>query len=354
MFLDCLDRAGFRAAALGCVLLISACTTAANGPVAGLNPHPAPETFAPLVKRVLPSVVSIAVTETVSGGDVIAQLPPELRDTPLGREFRRRFGSQREQVMGAGSGFIVDPTGIIVTNNHVVGHATRIMVLLTDGTELPAHVIGTDDLTDVAVIKVDAPHPLPAITWGDSSKVEVGDWTLTAGNPFGLGGSVTAGIVSAEGRDLGEGPFDRFLQLDAAVNPGNSGGPAFNLDGQVVGMTTAIVSPSGGSVGIAFAIPSNLVNRVVAQLRATGQIARGWLGVAVESVGAGPQGHGGLVSIAGLTPGGPPPARVSGRATRWLRSMGATFKPRPGWYAPSRRNHRAARCRSPCAAPDGQ
>ena len=177
MFLDCLDRAGFRAAALGCVLLISACTTAANGPVAGLNPHPAPETFAPLVKRVLPSVVSIAVTETVSGGDVIAQLPPELRDTPLGREFRRRFGSQREQVMGAGSGFIVDPSGIIVTNNHVVGHATRITVLLTDGTELPAHVIGTDDLTDVAVIKVDAPHPLPAITWGDSSKVEVGDWT---------------------------------------------------------------------------------------------------------------------------------------------------------------------------------
>ena len=307
MFLDRRMLARVRALAIGSSLLVAGCVPAS---VPGAQPgasdaRAVPSSFAPLVKRVLPSVVNIAVTETVTGGDVIAQLPPELQNTPLGREFRRRFGSQREQVMGAGSGFIVDPSGIIVTNNHVVGHASRITVSLTDGTELPAHVIGTDELTDVAVIKVVAPHPLPAITWGDSSKVEVGDWILTAGNPFGLGGSVTAGIVSAEGRDLGEGPFDRFLQLDAAVNPGNSGGPAFNLDGQVVGMTTAIVSPSGGSVGIAFAIPSNLVNRIVDQLRSTGQIARGWLGVAVERVGAGPEGHGGAVSIAGVTPGGP-------------------------------------------------
>ncbi len=307
MFLDRWRLARFRALVLGTALIVSACTTAGmpGAMPGGVNAHAIPSTFAPLVKRVLPAVVNIAVTETVSGGDVMAQLPPELRNTPLGREFRRRFGSQREQVMGAGSGFIVDPSGIIVTNNHVVGHASRITVSLTDGTELPAHVIGSDELTDVAVIKVDAPRLLPAITWGNSSKMEVGDWILTAGNPFGLGGSVTAGIVSAEGRDLGEGPFDRFLQLDAAVNPGNSGGPAFNLDGQVVGMTTAIVSPSGGSVGIAFAIPSDLVNRVVTELRSSGQIARGWLGVAVEHVGAGPGGHGGTVSIAGVTPGGP-------------------------------------------------
>ncbi len=292
-----------RGLILASVLLASACATTSAPLVA--DARAVPGSFAPLVKQVLPSVVNIAVTETVSGGDVIAQLPPELRDTPLGREFRRRFGTQREQVMGAGSGFVVDPSGIIVTNNHVVGHANRIMVGLTDGTELPAHVIGTDDLTDVAVIKVDASHPLPAITWGDSSRVEVGDWILTAGNPFGLGGSVTAGIVSAEGRDLGEGPFDRFLQLDAPVNPGNSGGPAFNLAGQVVGMTTAIVSPSGGSVGIAFAIPSNLVGRVVEQLRTSGSIARGWLGVAVETRNAQPNGRGGMIAIAGISPGGP-------------------------------------------------
>ena len=158
--------------------------------------------------------------------------------------------------MGAGSGFIIDPSGVIVTNNHVVDHADKIVVSLTDGRQLPANVLGSDELTDVAVIKVDAPDPLPSVTWGDSRQVEVGDWILAAGNPFGLGGSVTAGIVSAEGRDLGSGPFDNFLQLDAPINPGNSGGPVFNMDGQVIGVTTAIVSPTGGSVGIGFAIPS--------------------------------------------------------------------------------------------------
>lgn len=291
-----------RGLVLGLALLVSACATATAPRSA--DARAAPDSFAPLVKKVLPAVVNIAVTETVSGGDVFAQLPPELRDTPLGREFRRRFGAQREQVMGAGSGFIVDPGGIIVTNNHVVGHASRITVSLIDGTELPAKVLGSDELTDVAVIKVEAGKSLPAVTWGDSDKVEVGDWILAAGNPFGLGGSVTAGIVSAEGRDLGEGPFDRFLQLDAPINPGNSGGPTFNLDGQVVGMTTAIVSPSGGSVGIGFAIPSNLVSRSVTQLRSHGSIERGWLGVSVENVGT-QTGRKGTVAIAGVAPGGP-------------------------------------------------
>jgi serine protease Do len=286
-----------RRCLIGLALLASACTATAAPQVA--DPRGPPDSFAPLVKKVLPAVVNIAVTETVSGGDVFAQLPPELQDTPLGREFRRRFSQQREQVMGAGSGFVVDPSGIIVTNNHVVGHATRIVVGFTDGKQMPARVIGSDELTDVAVIKVNTDHSLPAVTFGDSDKVEVGDWILAAGNPFGLGGSVTAGIVSAEGRDIGEGPFDRFLQLDAPINPGTSGGPAFNLDGQVVGMTTAIVSPSGGSVGIGFAIPSNVVAHDVTELRAHGSIERGWLGVSVQDLDQGG------VAIAGLEPTGP-------------------------------------------------
>ncbi len=261
------------------VLFVTACTGTPGSAIA----RSAPESFSPLVKRVLPAVVNIAVTETVSGGQVLSELPPELRDTPLGREFRKRFGNRREQTMGAGSGFVIDPSGLIVTNNHVVGHADKIVVGLTDGTRLPARVIGTDELTDVALIKVQATGPLPAVTFGDSRQVEVGDWVLAAGNPFGLGGSVTAGIISARGRDLGAGPFDNFLQLDAPINPGNSGGPIFNMDGQVIAVSTAIVSPSGGSVGIGFATPSELVMPIINQLRTSGRIERGWLGVSVEN-----------------------------------------------------------------------
>ena len=260
-------------------LLVTACTAGTPG---GAIARTGPDSFAPLVKRVLPAVVNIATTETVSGGDALGALPPELRDTPLGREFNRRFGNRREQMIGAGSGFIIDPSGLIVTNNHVVGHADKIVVSLIDGTRLPAQVIGTDELTDVAVIKVNAASPLPYVTWGDSTRMEVGDWILAAGNPFGLGGTVTAGIVSARGRDLGAGPFDNFLQLDAPINPGNSGGPIFNMDGQVVGVSTAIVSPSGGSVGIGFATPTEIVGPVVAQLREGRRINRGWLGVSVQ------------------------------------------------------------------------
>jgi serine protease Do len=302
MFFDLPGFKRARALTLVPLLLVSACVVSPHQQAADIRA--VPDSFAPVVKKALPSVVNIAITETVSGGDVMAQLPPELQNTPLGREFRRRFGGQKEQVLGAGSGFVVDPSGIIVTNNHVVGHASRISVGLRNGTQLPAHVLGTDELTDVAVIKVDTPHPLPTVIWGDSRQVQVGDWIITAGNPFGLGGSITAGIVSAEGRDLGD-PFDRFLQLDAPVNPGNSGGPAFNLAGQVVGMTTAIVSPSGGSVGIAFAIPSNLVRRIANQIMTSGSIARGWLGVAIEQRGAQSDEQGGIVAIAGITAGGP-------------------------------------------------
>lgn len=265
-----------RTMVLGLILSLAAC-----------NPHDAvaraaPDSLAPLVKKVLPAVVNIAVTETVGGGDMGGALPPELRDTPLGREFRRRFGNRHEQVAGAGSGFIIDPSGIIVTNNHVVDHADKIIVSLTGGRQLPATVLGRDELTDVAVIKVQSNEPLPSVMWGDSRRTEVGDWILAAGNPFGLGGSVSVGIISAEGRDLGSGPFDNFLQLDAPINPGNSGGPVFNMDGQVIGVSSVIVSPTGASVGIGFAIPSETVNRIVAQLLSKGSIERGWLGVSVD------------------------------------------------------------------------
>ncbi len=292
------------AGALLALVLLAGC--GAMPPVAVMGTAPA--SFSPLVKRVLPSVVNIAVTETVSGKDLLAEAPPELRDTPLGREFRRKFGDKRAETLSAGSGFIVDPSGVIVTNRHVVDHATKIEIALADGTELPARVIGTDELTDVAVIQVASPTQLPAVSWGDSRAVEVGDWVLAAGNPFGLGGSVTAGIVSAMGRDLGAGPFDNFLQLDAPINPGNSGGPTFNMDGAVVGMTTAIVSPSGGSVGIGFAIPSELIRPIVAELRAKGHVDRGWLGVALRDSDAsaeGPAGASGGSSYGGPSRGGP-------------------------------------------------
>ncbi|MFL5288163.1 MAG: trypsin-like peptidase domain-containing protein [Rhodopila sp.] len=277
---------------LGLALLLSSC-----GPQTALA-RATPDSFAPLVKKVLPAVVNIAVTETVSGGDMLGELPPELRDTPLGREFRRKFGNRREQVAGAGSGFIVDPSGIIVTNNHVVTHADKIAVALTDGRRFPARVLGRDELTDVAVIKVQTNEALPSVSWGESRRAEVGDWILAAGNPFGLGGSVSVGIISAQGRDLGSGPFDNFLQLDAPINPGNSGGPVFNMEGQVIGVSSVIVSPTGASVGIGFAIPSDTVSRIVTQLLAHGSIDRGWLGVSVDDRDEG-------VTIANLDRNGP-------------------------------------------------
>jgi serine protease Do len=287
---------------LGFAIMLCGCTASiAQVPVAALP------SFAPLVKRVVPSVVNIAVTESVAGGGT--PMPPELRGTPFEKKFRDRMRDHREQVMGAGSGFVIDPSGYIVTNNHVVGHADTIVVSLSNGAELTAHVIGTDELTDIALIKVESATALPAVTWGDSRNVEVGDWILAAGNPFGLGSSVSAGIVSARGRDIGAGPFDDFLQIDAPINPGNSGGPTFNLEGQVVAVNTAIVSPTGGSVGIGFAIPSEIAQKIVAELRDKGHIDRGWLGVAVQDApgsdnAAGRKGHAGVV-IASLDRGGP-------------------------------------------------
>ena len=301
-----------RPALLAVAMLLSGCTNSVaqgdGGPLRAALPS-----LAPLVKRVVPSVVNIAVTESVAA-DQDVQLPSALRGTPLERQFRERLRSRREQVQGAGSGFVIDPSGVIVTNNHVVGHVDRIIVSLSNGPELTAKVLGTDELTDIAVIKVEGAGSLPAVTWGDSRNVEVGDWIIAAGNPFGLGSSVSAGIVSARGRDIGAGPFDDFLQIDAPINPGNSGGPTFNLEGQVIAVNTAIVSPTGGSVGIGFAIPSEIAMKIVAELREKGHVDRGWLGVGVQDVPRNPSGaaqstaaggpHGG-VAIASLDRAGP-------------------------------------------------
>ena len=282
-------RASLAAAFLPFVPALAAPALARSGP----------DSFAPLVRRVIPSVVNIAVTETVAGPDPLANMPPEIR-----RQFRERLRQKREQMTGVGSGFIIDPSGYIVTNNHVVGTADSILVVLSDGTELPAKRVGTDDLTDIALIRVAASKPLPAAVWGDSKAIEVGDWVIAAGNPFGLGGSVSAGIVSALGRDIQAGVFDDFVQIDAPINPGNSGGPLFNMEGQVVGVNSAIYSPTGGSVGIGFAIPAELASRIVNELRVNGRIERGWLGVSVTEVPAGPRGPGG-VGIAALDRNGP-------------------------------------------------
>ena len=238
--------------------------------------------FSDLAERVLPAVVSIQVTTREE-----VQMPAELRGTPYERFFRdqRRRGGQ--QVQSAGSGFVIDPAGIIVTNGHVVGNATRVAVSTRDGTEYTARVIGSDDLTDLALLRIEPRQPLAAVGFGSSAALRVGQWVMAAGNPFGLGGSVTSGIVSALGRDIRVGPFDDFIQTDAPINPGNSGGPLFNLAGEVIGINTAIYSPSGASAGIGFALPSDLARPVIEQLQRGGKVERGWLGVSVQDVGEG-------------------------------------------------------------------
>ena len=237
--------------------------------------------FADLSEQVLPAVVNIAVT-----GEQRSEIPipPELRGTPFERQFRDRFRGRRQETIGAGSGFVIDPAGYVVTNNHVVGNASRVVVSLQDGSEHPARVVGNDELTDLALLRIETGRQLTSVSWGSSTRARVGSWVLAAGNPFGLGGSVTSGIISARGREIGAGPFDDFIQTDAAINPGNSGGPLFNMAGEVIGISTAIYSPSGANAGIGFATPSDLARPVIEQLRREGRVDRGWLGVSVQDV----------------------------------------------------------------------
>jgi serine protease Do len=251
--------------------------------------------FADLVDRVMPAVVSVEVkfaNVAASDGDG-QQAMPELPDDSPFRDFFRQFpqfrdgqpnqAPRRPNGMAQGSGFIISADGYAVTNNHVVRDAEEVSVRMKDGTEYKAEVIGTDPKTDLALIKIKAGKTFDFVKFTETEP-RVGDWVMAVGNPFGLGGSVTTGIISARGRDIGSGPYDDFLQIDAAINKGNSGGPAFNLEGEVVGINTAIFSPSGGSVGIGFAIPASSAENIIASLKENGAVTRGWLGVQIQPV----------------------------------------------------------------------
>ena len=242
----------------------------------------APEGFADLADITLPAVVNVSTTQNISPDQQTQDLEEMFKEF-----LERREGEEPKQSRKAtslGSGFIIDPAGYVVTNNHVIEDADEIEVLTHDNRKLPAKIIGRDEKTDLALLKVETDTPLPAVSWGDSEALRIGDWILAIGNPFGLGGTVTAGIVSARQRDINSGPYDDYIQTDASINRGNSGGPMFNLDGQVVGINTAIFSPSGGSIGIGFAIPSNLARPIIEQIRQFGHAKRGWLGVRIQSV----------------------------------------------------------------------
>jgi serine protease Do len=262
--------------------------------------RPAPDGFADLAEKLLPAVVNISTTQTLKADSkrertapARPQLPPGSPFEEFFKDFFERNGQQSERpeakprkATSLGSGFVIDPAGYIVTNNHVIADADEITVIFHDDTNLKAELVGRDTKTDVAVLRVKTDKKLAAVTWGDSEKSRVGDWVLAIGNPFGLGGSVTAGILSARQRDINSGPYDDFLQTDAAINRGNSGGPMFDMNGAVIGINTAIYSPTGVSIGIGFAIPSNLAKTVVAELiRETDHtVHRGWLGVRIQAV----------------------------------------------------------------------
>ncbi len=260
--------------------------------VAPAEARDAPQSFADLVDRLMPTVVNITTTQNIpqQGQRLrdMPQLPPGSPFEELFKEFFDKKNGEQQQRRGTslGSGFIVDGEGYIVTNNHVIQGAEDITVILRDDTQLKAKLIGSDARVDLAVLKVDPPgkKPLPAVKFGDSDKTRVGDWVVAIGNPFGLGHSVTAGIISARGRSLSNESLDDYLQTDAAINKGNSGGPLFNTEGEVIGVNTAIYSPSGTNAGLAFSIPSNIVKQAADQLREFGRIRRGWIGVSYQSV----------------------------------------------------------------------
>ncbi|WP_210484902.1 DegQ family serine endoprotease [Microvirga antarctica] len=259
----------------------------------------APESFADLADEVTGAVVNISASTTVEArGRTLPQLPPGTPFEDLFEEFFNRRGQgngngggsgetapQRQRRSNSlGSGFVIDASGIVVTNNHVIGDANDISVIFPDGTRLKAEIIGKDSKVDLAVLKVKSDKPLKAVKFGNSDVMRPGDWVMAIGNPFGLGGSVTAGIVSARGRNIESGPYDNYIQTDAAINKGNSGGPLFNMNGEVIGINTAILSPTGGSVGIGFAVPASTALPIIDQLREFGETRRGWLGVRIQNV----------------------------------------------------------------------
>src|SRR5215469_2553053 len=305
-----LSRLRLTLASAGCAALLlfpgfsGAQTPPANGDQSGRNLTQQAQTkaaialpsFAPLAEHVLPAVVNISVELTEQAaeqeeggaqgdGGLVPSVPGGTPfDQFLRRFFENPYRNSQEKTIALGSGFVIDPTGYVVTNNHVVANAEKVTVTFQDNSQHSAKVIGRDPKTDVAVLKIDTNHKLPHVTWGNSDDTKVGDWVVAVGNPFGLGGTVTAGIVSALGRNINEGPYDDFLQIDPPINRGNSGGPTFDLHGRVIGINTAIYSPSGGSVGIGFAIPLDLAKYVVAELKQHGHVTWGWLGVAIQSV----------------------------------------------------------------------
>ena len=267
-------------------------------PVSPALAFPSPDGFADLVEKLMPAVVNISTTQKAPVSKVAPQTGEALPKFPKGspfedfNDFFDKFGNQGDgeenqnsrKAISLGSGFVIDPSGYIVTNNHVIADAEEITVIFSNELQLKAKVIGSDTKTDLALLKVEAKTALPYVKFGNSDKSRVGDWIVAIGNPFGLGGTVTSGIISARARDINAGPFDDFLQTDAPINKGNSGGPMFNMAGEVIGINTAIYSPSGGSVGIGFATPSALARPVIDQLRQGKKIRRGWLGVKIQSI----------------------------------------------------------------------
>jgi serine protease Do len=254
---------------------------------------PAPlfsDLFSQLAGRLVGVVVNISTRAPPPPAKTAQETPQNSPGSTLDEVFRDFFGDKGSpgppgpRIASLGSGFVIDPSGLIVTNNHVIASADQITVTLSDDTALQAQVIGRDSVTDLALLKVEPKAPLTAATWGDANKARVGDWVLAIGNPFGLGGTVTAGIISATARDIRSGPYDDYLQTDASINRGNSGGPMFNLSGEVIGINTVIYSPSGGSIGIGFAIPSALAQPIIEQLKATGKVERGWIGARIQPV----------------------------------------------------------------------
>jgi serine protease Do len=276
---------GLAAALTAAIFVLPARPAAARGP----------ENIADVAEQVIDAVVNVSTSQKVDARvSGMPDLPP---GSPMEEFFDDFFKKHRGQggdngdsdnaphrVTSLGSGFIIDPSGLVVTNNHVIADADEINVILNDGTKLPAQLVGKDSKADLALLRVHADHPLKAVAFGDSDKLRLGEWVIAIGNPFSLGGTVTAGIVSARNRDIQSGPYDNYIQTDAAINRGNSGGPLFNLNGEVIGINTAIISPSGGSIGIGFAVPSDTAMPVLDQLRQYGEARRGWLGVRIQQV----------------------------------------------------------------------